>query len=237
MATSPLPDVPNIEAELEKMKLSDSLTDEVKEEIPLNGYSETAIKNVHNNDQLVLNTSSHLNESDCDKIANIPSMDADIKDVSETNKTEQSVPKTEEDNVVLSPDNTYTVHTDSSDEIKTKRKRRKRVAMKKRSKTKDNSAISSKPMTISRPLDPVTKIEELNDKPEEIFQMDDDYADDVADDEGFASTGCLNRSVSLPVAANLDDLFGSEWSQRKTSSTFTGEFHPFSDGDVTPHSR
>lgn len=236
LATSPLPDVPNIEAELEKMKLSDSLTDEVKEEIPLNGYSETAIKNVHNNDQLVLNTSSHLNESDCDKIANIPSMDADIKDVSETNKTEQSVPKTEEDNVVLSPDNTYTVHTDSSDEIKTKRKRRKRVAMKKRSKTKDNSAISSKPMTISRPLDPVTKIEELNDKPEEIFQMDDDYADDVADDEGFASTGCLNRSVSLPVAANLDDLFGSEWSQRKTSSTFTGEFHPFSDGDVTPHS-
>lgn len=227
LATSPLPDVPNIETELAKMKLSASSIGENK-----GGIQELCTVNIHSDTtELVLNTSSPLVKINCDKT--VSSKDTDITIMPVTNTLELNVSNVEETIVNISSGTTNSVHTDSSDEVKTKRKRRKKVAMKKRSKTKDSSVTFPKVINIPRQTDILPKEEDLHDKPEEIFQMDDDYTE--GDDEGFASSG-LSRSVSLPVSANLDDLFGSEWTRRKMSSTFTGEFHPFSDGDVTPHS-
>lgn len=223
MATSPLPDVPNIESELEKMRLSAFLTEENREPCTVNSrFNETVS---------VLNSSSPLGKTDCDKIvSNVASKDTKV---TETNKLEPNVPNIEE--TITSGTTNNSVNTDSSDEVKTKRKRRKKIAMKKRSKTKDSSVISSsKPISIPRHTDILPKEEDLDDKLEDIFQMDDDYAEDG---DSSKSSGGLSRSVSLPVSANLDDLFRSEWTSRKTSTTFTGEFHPFSDGDVTPQSR
>lgn len=228
MATSPLPDVPNIESELEKMRLSTFFNEESK---ALN--REPCTVNSHFNEtESVLNSSSLLGKTDCDKIvSNISSKDTRV---TESNKLESNVPNIEE--TITSGTANNTVNTDSSDEVKTKRKRRKKIAMKKRSKTKDSSVISSsKPINILRHSDILPKEEDLDDKLEEIFQMDDDYGD--GDAESSKSSGGLSRSVSLPVSANLDDLFKTEWTCRKASTTFTGEFHPFSDGDVTPQSR
>lgn len=228
MATSPLPDVPNIESELEKMRLSTFFNEENKALNP-----EPCTVNSHFNEtELVLN-SSLLGKTDCDNkiVSDIPCKDTKV---TETNKLEPNVPNM--DDTISSGTVNNTVNTDSSDEVKTKRKRRKKIAMKKRSKTKDSSVTSSsKPINIPRHADILPKEEDLDDKLEEIFQMDDDYVE--GDAESSKSSGGLSRSVSLPVSANLDDLFKTEWTCRKTSTTFTGEFHPFSDGDVTPQSR
>ena len=222
--------MPNIESELEKMKLSSSsFTFEENKALS----QESCTVDLHFNEtELVLNTSSPLGKTDCDKTVSASSKDLKVTEI---NKLEPpNVPTIEE---TVSPGTANnSINTDSSDEVKTKRKRRKKIAMKKRSKTRESSSVSSKPINIPRQqTDILPKEEDLGDKPEEIFQMDDDYAE--GDDEGFKSGSGLSRSVSLPVSANLDDLFGSEWTSRKTSSTFTGEFHPFSDGDVTPQSR
>lgn len=228
MATSPLPDVPNIASELEKMRLATFLNEENK---ALNREPFT-VNSHFNETELVLNSSSPLGKTDCDKIvSNISLKDTKVTD---TNKLEPNVPNIEE--TIASGTTNNSVNTDSSDEVKTKRKRRKKIAMKKRSKTKDSSVISSsKPINIPRHTDVLPKEEDMDDKLEDIFQMDDDYVEGDADSS--KSSGGLSRSVSLPVSANLDDLFRSEWTSRKTSTTFTGEFHPFSDGDVTPQSR
>lgn len=225
--------MPNIESELEKMRLSattdgENKDQEVQDSCSINiGLNGTKI-------DLVLRESSPFYKTDCDKTIAIPSKDPSIAINSDMSMLEQNVPMTEEKDILVSSTASNSVHTDSSDEVKTKRKRRKKVGMKKRSKTKETASVS-KNLNALRQSDVLSKEEDLGDKPEEIFQMDDDYAEN--DDEGFASTGGLSRSISLPVSANLDNLFGSKWTNRKTSSTFTGEFHPFSDGDVTPHSR
>lgn len=220
--------MPNIASELEKMILSASLNGELSGEPMIQDTCTVNIDFNNGNPELVLNSSSLFATVVCDKTVNIPSSDTSSL-LSNVYPIEQSVPKAEEDETNATSGAANNIHTDSSDEIKTKRKRRKKVAMKKRSKTKDKVPSVPPP-----PSDLSSKDEGPDTKLEEIFQMDDDYAEGY-EDEGFSG---LSRSISLPVSCNtIDKLFGPEWTRRKASSTFTGEFHPFSDGDVTPHSR
>ncbi|XP_055939234.1 phosphatidate phosphatase LPIN1-like isoform X1 [Argiope bruennichi] len=233
LATSPLPDVPDIEAEIQKMKLS--LKDETSNENKMLSPIIESTKSIHivSEKDKVLITSSSLSskQKDCDIV---PSDSVVSKktttQISETHKSHQKILKVTEESVV-SEDIANSVNTDSSDEYKTKRRRRKRAPTKKRSKNKDMSVTKNN--GLNHATDVVTKDSEI-DKPEEIFQMDDDYVE--GDDEGFGSAGGLSRSVSLPVQSKIEDLFDHEWTRRKMSTTFTGEFHPFSDGDVTPQS-
>lgn len=230
MATSPLPDVVNLEAEIEKMKIAVGLADSDKtiEQLPASGDSSNNTQALTEKD-LVLNITSSpsSNYNDCDIVIS-GSTSHSKKSMSETNKPHQKSSKSADGNNL--PEDA-TNNTDSSEEYKTKRRRRKKVTTKKRSKPKD--IASTKNAASNRQIDMGVKKVEVN-KPEEIFQMD-DFVE--GEDEGFASTGALSRSVSLPLSANIDNLFGHEWTRRKMSSTFAGEFHPFSDGDVTPQSR
>ncbi|XP_035206309.1 phosphatidate phosphatase LPIN3-like isoform X2 [Stegodyphus dumicola] len=236
LATSPLPDVPNIASELEKMKLSvgfnEQIDNKVESKILTVSDTQSTVETTATSQEMVLavtSSPSDYNSCDISTSDNFPKR-VDTSHSCESSKVIQTVPISIDD----MSKSKNTVHTDSSDEFKTKRKRRKKVVMKKRTKTKDVPTQPSKLIPINRHIDlPSKEADDASDKSEEIFQMDDDYNDK---DEGFASSSCLSRSVSLPVSANFDDLFGSEWNKRKMSSTFVGEFHPFSDGDVTPHS-
>ncbi|CAL1262609.1 unnamed protein product [Larinioides sclopetarius] len=236
LATSPLPDVPDIEAEIQKMKQSLNISDESSKEnktLSLINESTKSIQIASEKDKVIITSSSlSSKQTDCDIVVSdsIVSKKITTIHVSEAHKSHQKISKVNEESVV-SENIAHSVNTDSSDEYKTKRRRRKKVPTKKRSKNKD--VVVSKNNGLNHSTDVVTKDAEA-DKPEEIFQMDDDYVE--GDDEGFGSTVGLSRSVSLPVQSKIEDLFDHEWTRRKMSSTFMGEFHPFSDGDVTPQS-
>ncbi|GIY02640.1 phosphatidate phosphatase LPIN1 [Caerostris extrusa] len=224
LATSPLPEIPDIEAELEKMK---QLTDMNEENVAhvLQNESLENTQNVSEEDQ-VLTSSRPSKLQDCDIVTSDSISNKSINNISETNKSLPKAAKSTDD-CVVPDDNINNVNTDSSDEYKTKRSEEK-APSKKRSKAKDMPV----PKSSTIPNHPVDLNAKDSDKPEEIFQMDDDFVE--GDDEGFGSTGGLSRSISLPVSAKVDDLFNHDWNRRKMSTTFTGEFHPFSDGDVTP---
>lgn len=232
MATSPLPDVLNLEAEIEKMKIAVGLADSDKtiENLPAYGDSSNNTQALTEKD-LVLNITSSpsSNYNDCDIVIS-GSTSHSKKNMSETNKPHQKSSKSADGNNL--PED-VTNNTDSSEEYKTKRRRRKKVTTKKRSKPKDITSTKNASAS-NRQIDMGVKKVEASKPEEEIFQMD-DFVE--GEDEGFASTGALSRSVSLPLSAKIDDLFSHEWTRRKMSSTFAGEFHPFSDGDVTPQSR
>ncbi|XP_042908467.1 phosphatidate phosphatase LPIN1 isoform X1 [Parasteatoda tepidariorum] len=198
LATSPLPEVPNIEAEIRKMKLEAAEKDNTKE-------SDLMLESV------------------------VCSPNANCDNNSSGNLSKQNIIfpphlKKQIDNVPIEVTNS--VHTDSSDEYKTKRKRRKKVGTKKRSKVKEHP----KPLVGVKQNEKEAEQTEV----EEIFQMDEDYGE--VEEGKYVQISNMSRSISLPVSSTVDDLFKAEWNRRKLSTTFTGEFHPFSDGDVTPQS-
>ncbi|GFQ68817.1 phosphatidate phosphatase LPIN1 [Trichonephila clavata] len=228
LATSPLPEVPDIEAEIQKMKQSIEMNDdnesENKDSVSLSSeYTQIASEK---DKVLSIPSSPSSNQKDCDIVTSDSISKKAPTHAPEANKSHQKTPKTTDNSVV--PEDLTNVNTDSSDEYKTKKRRRKKAPTKKRSKAKEAPPSKTAAANLA------TDVSKDSDKPEEIFQMDDDFVE--GDDEGFGSTGGLSRSISLPVSSKIDDLFEHEWSRRKMSTTFTGEFHPFSDGDVTPQS-
>lgn len=171
MATSPLPDVLNIEAEIEKMKISAGLPDgdQTKEHLPASRELSNLAQTSDEKD-LVLNITSSpsSNYNDCDIVASGSTLHNTIStsSISDVSKPHQKSSK------LVNKDNQpedATNNTDSSEEYKTKRRRRKKVSSKKRSKPKDipttkNASSNSRQSEVKNVVEA---------KPEEIFQMDD----------------------------------------------------------------
>lgn len=253
LATSPLPLVPDIGEELRKMKaLPEYRNGEVMDtEIPdqsgiIHSSSTLPSLNESHPAKDVLDPGGQVHGQENGLVAScvsFPSSPIDtsnipvLSNVSEGLKGESVsiqteslstgfVSKEHEVSESETMDGTTKLVNGCSEDPKTRKKKRKRPRKYKMSSTVTPRQSCTDQDTHSSETD------DLIDKPGEIFQMSEDEHNE--EDEGYPSAlnGIMYRSVSLPVAGN--QFAQNEWPLRKISSTFTGEFHPFSDGDVTP---
>ncbi|XP_067142408.1 phosphatidate phosphatase LPIN1 [Centruroides vittatus] len=261
LATSPIPPAPNLEEELKKLKESskgmenenvsngdvllingeayikdsDFFQRNVDSKSISSDQSENyAVKESENEMNLQTNI---VNQSYNNEVPNFLSVQ---KEVSVAIQTENC----KEDNETRSSDPVQSVSIviDESDDAKSKRKRKKKLRPKTRAYNKENKIpygireSANIPMTQSIPIadhkvaDHKVADQAVQEEEEEIFQMDEDYNDD----EGFSAANMI-RSMSLPLnSAVYREHLRKNWPTRRLSATYTGELHPFSDGDVTP---
>ncbi|XP_023215611.1 phosphatidate phosphatase LPIN1-like [Centruroides sculpturatus] len=255
LATSPIPPAPNLEEELKKLKESSKGSENISngDILLINGESylkdsdffqqnvdsksissdqseNYAVKESENEMNLqtnIVNNQSYNNE--------VPNFLPVQKEVSVAIQTENC--KEENETKSSDPVQSVSIVIDESDDAKSKRKRKKKLRPKTRAYNKENKIpygireSANIPMTQSIPIaDHRVADQAVQEEEEEIFHMDEDYNDD----EGFSAASMI-RSMSLPLnSAVYREHLRKNWPTRRLSATYTGELHPFSDGDVTP---
>ncbi|XP_023215622.1 phosphatidate phosphatase LPIN1-like [Centruroides sculpturatus] len=258
LATSPIPPAPNLEEELKKLKESSKGSENISngDILLINGESylkdsdffqqnvdsksissdqseNYAVKESENEMNLqtnIVNNQSYNNE--------VPNFLPVQKEVSVAIQTENC--KEENETKSSDPVQSVSIVIDESDDAKSKRKRKKKLRPKTRAYNKENKIpygireSANIPMTQSIPIaDHRVADQAVQEEEEEIFHMDEDYNDD----EGFSAASMI-RSMSLPLnSAVYREHLRKNWPTRRLSATYTGELHPFSDGDVTPPCR
>lgn len=255
LATSPIPPAPNLEEELKKLKECSKGNENINDETLASGecyVKENSSTDFFHDNTVIKDDRSDQNDSyvssqtESEKnlqisIVNDQSYNTDVpnylpvlEEVSVAIQTENCKENKEMKNNDSSQSVVFVI--DDSDEAKFKRRRKKKLRPKTRAYSKEikipygvreNSNI---PLPQSMPITTDVVDQTVQEGDEEIFHMDEDYDDD----EGFSAANMI-RSMSLPLnSAVYREQLRNNWPTRRLSATYTGELHPFSDGDVTP---
>ncbi|XP_076306725.1 phosphatidate phosphatase LPIN [Tachypleus tridentatus] len=123
----------------------------------------------------------------------------------------------------LVPDITFNI-----EEVKTRKKRKRKIGNKRRPRSQDVASHLEQRDSLEYKVASSQEHCVPDGDVDDIFKMDDDYLDDSS------NLPILSRSVTLPLANDQLDLPDVEWTTRRFSASYLGEFHPFSDGDITP---
>ncbi|XP_013782868.1 phosphatidate phosphatase LPIN2-like [Limulus polyphemus] len=114
------------------------------------------------------------------------------------------------------------------EEVKTRKKRKRKIGNKRRPRSQEVISHLERRDSLEYKVGSSQEHCVPDDDVDDIFKMDDDYLDDSN------NLSTLSRSVTLPLANNKLALPDVEWTTRRFSASYLGDFHPFSDGDITP---